>query len=106
MGQVQPVESPRQQGEPEERPGGSQAFRGEEVQVPGHRLVEQVPDPLQLQTGEPAAEQPPVLALQPAHTPVVKATTTGNGAAGGSTAPLKSYLNMSPSSKTSGLTST
>lgn len=72
--QVQPVKSPRQQGEPEEGSSRSQPFRGEEVQVPGHQLVEHVADPLQPQPREPAVKQPLVLTLQPTHTLVVKVT--------------------------------
>lgn len=64
--QVQPLEAPLQQGEPEQRSSRSQTFRGQEVQVPGHRLIEHLAGAHQLQTREAAAEHARMLAPQPA----------------------------------------
>lgn len=66
MRQVQPLEAPRQLGEPEQRSSRSETFRGQEVQVPGHRLIEHLAGAHQLQTREAAAEHARMLALQPA----------------------------------------
>lgn len=65
MGQVHSVEAARQQGEPEQRSSRPPTFGGQEVQVPGHWLIEQVAHTLQHQTSEAAAEHAQLMAPQP-----------------------------------------